>query len=51
MEQDEDDHIMMNLLFSKVPIFRTHAMFLVSSFKSYDVCEATIGVLCGGYYD
>ena len=50
VEQDEDDHILMNLLFSKVPIFRTLAMFLVSSFKGHDVCEATLRVPCGGYH-
>ena len=51
VEQDEDDHILMNLLFSKVPIFRTLAMFLLSSFKGPDVVEATIRVPRGGYHD
>jgi len=51
VEPDEDDQIMMTLLFSKVPIFRTLAMFLVSSFKGHDVYEATIRVPCGGYHD
>ena len=51
MEQDEDDHILMNLLFSKVPIFRTLAMFLLSSFKGPDVVEAIIRVPRGGYHD
>ena len=51
VEQGEDDHILMNLLFSKVPIFRTLAMFLLSSFKGPDVVEAIIRVLCGGYHD
>ena len=50
MEPDEDDHILMNLLFSKVAIFRTLSMFLVSSFKGHDVYEATIRVPCGGYH-
>ena len=51
VEPDEDDQIMMNLLFSKVPIFRTLAMFLVNSFKGHDVWEATIRVPRGGYHD
>ena len=51
VEPDEDGHILMNLLFSKVPIFRTLAMFLVSSFKGHDVYEATLRVPRGGYHD
>ena len=49
VKPDKDDHIM-NLLFSKVPIFRTLAMFLLSSFKGPDVVEATIRVPRGGYH-
>ena len=51
VEQDEDDRILTHLLFSKVPIFRTLAMFLLSSFKGPDVVEATIRVPRGGYHD
>ena len=51
VEPDEDDHILVNLLFSKVAIFRTLAMFLVSSFKGHDVYEATLRVPRGGYHD
>ena len=51
VEPDEDGHILMNLKFSEVPLFRTLAMFLVSSFKGHDVCEATLRVPRGGYHD
>jgi len=50
VEPDEDDQIMMTLLFSKVPIFHTLAMFLVSSFEGHDVCETTMRVQGGGYH-
>ena len=50
LEPDEDGHIMIHLVFSKLPFFRPYDIVLVNFPKGSYVNEPTIRAACGGSY-
>ena len=51
LEHDEDGHIMIHLLNSKLPFFRPYAMVLFNFSEGPNVNEPTIRAACGGNED